>query len=336
MVHGLTVSEHANRRAVLNPADQRDVVGEVVDATPDDVHGTVQAALAASDVWKVTPVPERAAMLQRVADLFEAQEERLIGLIVREAGKTLPTPIGEVREAVDFLRYYAIQVHALLGTSDEAGLHATAHPPLGVMAGISPWNFPLAIFTGQVAAALVTGNVVGAKPAEQTSLVACEAVRLMHQAGVPTDVLQCLPGRGKTVGQPLIASSAVDAVVLTGSTETARVFADDLASLDRTFGVAAQRVDDVGITSSAQPADALAMLKEVATEAVLFEGGADRLLAVQQAVAAREDPTVPVMGLRTAQLQAGEAWPWHRLVHEKSVCINTTTAGDSASLMTRA
>ncbi|HEY7804889.1 MAG TPA: bifunctional proline dehydrogenase/L-glutamate gamma-semialdehyde dehydrogenase PutA, partial [Orrella sp.] len=216
-------------RIVRNPADQRDVVGEVSDATPADVAAAIDAAQAACDVWQATPADERAAALERAADLFEANEERLIGLVVREAGKTLPTAIGEVREAVDFLRYYAIEARSLvseLNGSEMASQAVTDTPaqtvqPLGVVACISPWNFPLAIFTGQVSAALVMGSVVLAKPAEQTSLIACEAVRLMHEAGVPTGALQCLPGLGQTVGQPLVASPAVDAVMFTGSTETA-------------------------------------------------------------------------------------------------------------------
>ena len=209
----LLAGSSARARLVLNPADQRDVVGQVVDASDADVQAAIAAARTASNVWQATPVTERAAALVRAADLFEANEERLIGLIVREAGKTLPTAIGEIREAVDFLRYYALQAKA----ADNQSMQT----PLGVVVCISPWNFPLAIFTGQVAAALVTGNVVLAKPAEQTSLIACEAVRLMHEAGVLPGALQCLPGLGETVGQPLVASTEVDAVMFTGSTATA-------------------------------------------------------------------------------------------------------------------
>ena len=206
---------------VLNPADPRDQVGWVRATTAQEVAQAVERASNAAQIWHGTPAQERAACLQRAADLLEQETQNLLGLIVREAGKSLPNAIAEVREAVDFLRYYAAQVAA---TFDNA-----THRPLGVVLCISPWNFPLAIFTGQVAAALASGNCVLAKPAEQTPLVAAQMVQLLHSAGVPAGAVQLLPGDGETVGAALVAHPQVAGVLFTGSTEVARLIAQKLA-----------------------------------------------------------------------------------------------------------
>ena len=208
-------------QAVLNPADTRDQVGWVRPATDAEVEQAVSRAVSAAQIWQGTPPQERAACLNRAADLLEQRTQSLLGLIVREAGKSLPNAIAEVREAVDFLRYYAAQVAA---TFDNA-----SHRPLGVVLCISPWNFPLAIFTGQVAAALASGNCALAKPAEQTPLVAAVMVKLLHQAGVPADAVQLLPGNGETVGAALVAHRQVAGVMFTGSTEVSRLIASTLA-----------------------------------------------------------------------------------------------------------
>ena len=150
---------------------------------------------AAAPAWAAAPPNERAAILRGAADRLEAQR-RFVGLIVREAGKTYANAVGEVREAVDFLRYYAAEAARILGPGSPA--------PLGVVACISPWNFPLAIFTGQIAAALAAGNAVIAKPAEETPLIAAEAVRALHEAGVPRDALAVVPGAGE-VGAAIVA-----------------------------------------------------------------------------------------------------------------------------------
>ncbi|MEP7207707.1 MAG: bifunctional proline dehydrogenase/L-glutamate gamma-semialdehyde dehydrogenase PutA [Casimicrobiaceae bacterium] len=194
--------------AIVDPADTRIVVGHVVEATDADVDRAIAGARAAK-AWRAMPADARARVLERAADLFEQQAARLIYLAVREAGKTIGNGIGEVREAADFCRYYARQAR-------EGALGA----PLGVVVCISPWNFPLAIFTGQVTAALAAGNAVLAKPAEQTPLIAAAAVRLLHQAGVPAGALQLLPGGGDSVGARLVDAD-VDGVVFTGSTEVA-------------------------------------------------------------------------------------------------------------------
>jgi RHH-type proline utilization regulon transcriptional repressor/proline dehydrogenase/delta 1-pyrroline-5-carboxylate dehydrogenase len=182
------------RRA--QPGRPRDVVGAVSE-TSEHVSAALAHAVAAAPIWQATPVDARADCLVRAADLLEAQMHTLMGLIVREAGKTLPNAIAEVREAVDFLRYYAAQIRGEFSND--------THRPLGPVVCISPWNFPLAIFTGQVAAALAAGNTVLAKPAEQTPLIAAQAVRLLREAGVPAGAVQLLPGRRETVGAALVA-----------------------------------------------------------------------------------------------------------------------------------
>jgi RHH-type proline utilization regulon transcriptional repressor/proline dehydrogenase/delta 1-pyrroline-5-carboxylate dehydrogenase len=202
---------------VLNPADLRDVVGFVSQALPETVADAVTRAANAAAGWAAVPMAARAACLRRAADSLAQTMPVLLGLLVREAGKTLPNAVGELREAVDFLRYYASQAEMLEGSR-----------PLGPVACISPWNFPLAIFLGQVAAALVTGNPVVAKPAEETPLIAAEAVRILHQSGIPPDVLQLLPGDG-AIGAALVADPAIRGVVFTGSGAAAKSIQRSLA-----------------------------------------------------------------------------------------------------------
>ncbi|CAB3765181.1 trifunctional transcriptional regulator/proline dehydrogenase/L-glutamate gamma-semialdehyde dehydrogenase [Paraburkholderia humisilvae] len=202
-------------RDVRNPADLRDIVGTVVDATPEHVSAALAHALAAAPIWQATPVDARADCLARAADLLEAQMHTLMGLVVREAGKSLPNAVSEIREAIDFLRYYSTQIRNEFSND--------THRPLGPVVCISPWNFPLAIFMGQVAAALAAGNTVLAKPAEQTSLIAAQGVRILREAGVPAGAVQLLPGDGETVGAALVADARTRGVMFTGSTEVARL-----------------------------------------------------------------------------------------------------------------
>ena len=199
------------RQTVFNPALRDQVVGHVHLTSRADVGG----ALGAARVWDAPPA-ERAAILNRAADLYEADLGRLFALLTREAGKTLPDCEGELREAVDFLRYYAAQI-------------TDGMTPRGPLVCISPWNFPLAIFTGQIAGALAAGNAVLAKPAEQTPLIACAAVDLLLEAGVPATALQLLPGDGASVGAALTADPRVKGVVFTGSTATAQIIRRSMA-----------------------------------------------------------------------------------------------------------
>ncbi|WP_020651032.1 bifunctional proline dehydrogenase/L-glutamate gamma-semialdehyde dehydrogenase PutA [Solimonas variicoloris] len=216
---------------LLDPADSARVVGEVVAATPADVADAVVLAARAQPAWDATPVETRAACLERLADLLEGERETLMALAVREAGKSVADALAEVREAVDFCRYYAQQARAqfapqaLPGPTGERNELRLAGR--GVFACISPWNFPLAIFIGQVAAALVAGNTVVAKPAPQTPLIAAEAVRLLREAGVPADAIHLVPG-GPEVGAALVAERRVAGVAFTGSTATARRIARTL------------------------------------------------------------------------------------------------------------
>lgn len=205
---------------IRNPADRRDLVGMAYLALERDAPLVFANARRGAAGWRNTPPSQRAAMLERAADLLSAEMGLLMGLIIREAGKSAANAVAEIREAVDFLRYYADLART--------GLDET-HVPLGAIVCISPWNFPLAIFVGQIAAALTTGNMVLAKPAEETPLIAAQAVQVLHQAGVPTDVLQLLPGAGD-VGAALVAHPDVAGVMFTGSTQVARLIQRELAS----------------------------------------------------------------------------------------------------------
>jgi RHH-type proline utilization regulon transcriptional repressor/proline dehydrogenase/delta 1-pyrroline-5-carboxylate dehydrogenase len=198
-------------RKILNPADPTDLVGEVFDATAEQVDAAIDKAAKAFPKWSRTALQSRVDCLHRVADLYEQHAPEMFALLAREAGKTWLDAVGEVREAVDFARYYAQQA-MLLGESERAR---------GSIVCISPWNFPLAIFSGQIFAALAAGNCVLAKPAEQTSLIAAFAVELMHQAGIPEDAIQLLPGSGATVGAGLTGDARIAGVCFTGSMPTA-------------------------------------------------------------------------------------------------------------------
>jgi RHH-type proline utilization regulon transcriptional repressor/proline dehydrogenase/delta 1-pyrroline-5-carboxylate dehydrogenase len=220
--------------SVVSPIDGQ-VIGHVAEATPAEIDAAFAAARKAQPAWNAQGGPARAAILRKMADALEADRDRLIAICVREAGKTLADAVGEVREAADFCRYYA-----MLAERDFAGPKELTGPAgetntltlhgRGVFVCISPWNFPLAIFTGQVAAALAAGNAVLAKPAEQTPLIAQAAVKLYHAAGVPTDVLHLVPGRGETVGAVLTGHADLDGVAFTGGTETAWAINKTLAA----------------------------------------------------------------------------------------------------------
>jgi RHH-type proline utilization regulon transcriptional repressor/proline dehydrogenase/delta 1-pyrroline-5-carboxylate dehydrogenase len=225
-----------------NPARTREVVGICQQAEPAHVDLALEQAVAGQAEWDRVPAAERAIILNRAADLFEEHTAELLALCVQEAGKTIPDAIPELREAVDFLRYYAAQArdqfgepHELPGPTGE--LNTLGLRGRGVFVCISPWNFPLAIFTGQVAAALAAGNAVLAKPAEQTPLVAFRAVELLLEAGIPPSVLHFLPGDGASIGGRAVADPRVAGVAFTGSTETARLINRTLAERDGPIAV---------------------------------------------------------------------------------------------------
>jgi RHH-type proline utilization regulon transcriptional repressor/proline dehydrogenase/delta 1-pyrroline-5-carboxylate dehydrogenase len=229
--------DESSSQPIVNPARFADSVGQVRQTGKSEVKQAVDDANAFAVAWDRTPATERASMLEKTADLMEENQAELMALCAREAGKTVQDSISEIREAIDFLRYYAVQAREKFvspvtlpgptGEHNELSLHGK-----GVFVCISPWNFPLAIFTGQVSAALAAGNTVLAKPAEQTPAIASMAVSLMHQAGVPRQALQLLPGDGATVGAMLTADPRIDGVAFTGSTETARLINRTLAARD--------------------------------------------------------------------------------------------------------
>ncbi len=220
---------------VRNPADNEHVIGTVTHSTQADVNQAAEQAHCAQHDWDHCGGEVRAQILDRIADLLEENQSKLMALLTSEAGKSLPDGLAEVREAVDFCRYYAGQARQHFsgatslpgptGENNELTLHGR-----GTFVCISPWNFPLAIFTGQIAGALAAGNPVLAKPAEQTPLIAFETIKLMHAAGVPAEVLHLLPGDGSVVGPMLTSHPLISGVVFTGSTTTAKIIHQALAS----------------------------------------------------------------------------------------------------------
>jgi RHH-type proline utilization regulon transcriptional repressor/proline dehydrogenase/delta 1-pyrroline-5-carboxylate dehydrogenase len=270
--------------ALRNPANRGDIVGQVIEATPAQAVLAVDHAVAVAPIWQATPPAERAQCLLRAADLLESRMPLLLGLIVREAGKSLSNAIGEVREAVDFLRYYAGEVAAEFSND--------THRPLGPVVCISPWNFPLAIFTGQVAAALAGGNVVLAKPAEETPLIAAQAVQILHEAGVPMGAVQLLPGDGR-IGAALVNDARIRGVMFTGSTEVARLIQMQLASRLLPDGRPVPLIAETGglnamiVDSSALPEQVVADVLASAFDSAGQRCSALRILCLQEDVADR-------------------------------------------------
>jgi len=216
---------------VINPASQSDIVGQVIEATTTDVDQAIATGVSAFSDWTEIPATQRSAILLEVSDLYEKNIEQFCALACREAGKHLNDGIAEVREAVDFLRYYANEATKQSATAESRGL----------IVCISPWNFPLAIFTGQLSAALAAGNTVIAKPAQQTPLIASMAVELFYQAGMPTNALQLLPGDGATIGNQLVSDKRISGVCFTGSTGVAKHIEATLAQ--RTVDTADTKTD---------------------------------------------------------------------------------------------
>jgi len=294
---------------VRSPADAARVVGLTRDATEAEIAGAMASASRAQRAWDATPAGQRAASLERAADLLEQRRGLFLHLLVREAGKTLPDAIAEIREAADFCRYYAARGRELfaaprpldgpVGELNLLSLHGR-----GVFACISPWNFPLAIFTGQVTAALMAGNSVLAKPAPATTLIAHAMTRLLHEAGIPRDVLQLAPADGPLFGATALTHPALAGVAFTGSTATAATINRTLAGRDgpivpliaETGGVNAmivdatalpeQVVDDViasAFTSAGQRCSALRVLylqEEIADRVLELLVGAMKCLSL--------------------------------------------------------
>ena len=293
IVAGKEIEERGEVNWITSPHDRRVVVGVCRAASPEAIDQALAAVVAAADSFDRLGGEARAAMLDRAADLFEADRAGLMALMVREAGKTLANAQSDLREAVDHLRYAGAQARLRFaaprrlkgptGEENELSLHGR-----GVFAAISPWNFPLAIFTGQIAGALAAGNAVAAKPAEQTPLVAARAVRLMHQAGVPPDALHLLPGRGEIVGAALVKDQRVGGVVFTGGTDTGVAINRALAARDgpivkliaETGGLGAMIVD-----SSALPEQVIDDALSSAFDSAGQRCSALRVLFLQEEVA---------------------------------------------------
>jgi RHH-type transcriptional regulator, proline utilization regulon repressor / proline dehydrogenase / delta 1-pyrroline-5-carboxylate dehydrogenase len=255
-------------RPAVSPIDLASSIGTIIEATPEQARMAVTAARAGFISWSATPAERRANALEKAADLLDERAAHFISLLQREGGKTLDDALSEVREATDFCRYYAAQGRQLFGEG-EAMPGPTGESNVlrlrgrGAFVAISPWNFPLAIFLGQVTAALMAGNAVAAKPAEQTSLIAFEAIRLLHEAGVPASALHLLPGDG-TIGAALVAHPDIAGVVFTGSTEVARAINRALAAKD---GPIVPFIAETG-GINAMIADATALPEQVADDVV--------------------------------------------------------------------
>lgn len=282
-------------KTILSPYDTDEVVGEVHWTSADLAKEALASADAAWFNWNRTPAIKRAACLDKLGDLLEENTAELMALCAREAGKTLQDSIDEVREAVDFCRYYAQQARdtmneatLLPGPTGESNEHY--YEGRGVFLCISPWNFPLAIFTGQICAALVAGNTVLAKPAEQTSLIAGRTIELLHQAGVPTDALHFLPGDGATIGNAIIGDDRLVGIAFTGSTETAHIINRNLAKRDGalpTFIAETGGQNAMIVDSTALPEQVVADVLHSAFASAGQRCSALRVLCVQEDIAPR-------------------------------------------------
>ncbi|MDD3433882.1 MAG: bifunctional proline dehydrogenase/L-glutamate gamma-semialdehyde dehydrogenase PutA, partial [Tepidiphilus sp.] len=293
---GGSVRQGALELPCRNPADRSDLLGKAIEADEPAIEAALEIAARAR--WGETPPLERARRLEAAADTLEAHTDALLALIVREAGKTWADAVGEIREAVDFCRYYAAELRRL--ADEDPNLR-----PLGPVVCISPWNFPLSIFVGQIAAALAAGNAVLAKPAEQTPLTAFEAVRLLHEAGIPGEALQLLPGRGETVGARLVADPRIRGVMFTGSTAVARAIQRTLAAREEevpliaeTGGLNAMIVDSSALTEQVV-ADALTSAFDSAGQRC----SALRVLCLQEEIA---DKTLTMLLGALRELRLGD------------------------------
>jgi RHH-type proline utilization regulon transcriptional repressor/proline dehydrogenase/delta 1-pyrroline-5-carboxylate dehydrogenase len=293
-------AESERGEPVRNPADHGDVVGFTRHARADEIAEALSVGERAAPAFAAIPPGERAAILRRAADVLEAQSDMLVGLIVREAGKSYANAVAEVREAADFLRYYAHEAARTFVPGSPAAL--------GLVVCISPWNFPMAIFTGQIAAALAAGNAVIAKPAEETPLVAAEAVRALHEAGVPHDALQLMPGPGE-VGAALVADERVQGVVFTGSTSVARLIEKQLAGRLTRRGAPAPLIAETGglnalvVDSSALPEQVVGDVLSSAFDSAGQRCSALRILCLQDDVA---DRMLKMLKGAMAELEVGD------------------------------
>jgi RHH-type proline utilization regulon transcriptional repressor/proline dehydrogenase/delta 1-pyrroline-5-carboxylate dehydrogenase len=288
-------------RPVHNPADRRDRVGLVRHASASEVRRALEAAVAGAQAWAQTAPGERAQALDRAAQALQEQMIALMSLLMREAGKTAASAMTEVREAIDFLRFYAAQIRQ--------DFDSLSHRPLGPVVCISPWNFPLAIFVGQVSAALAAGNTVLAKPAEQTPLVAAHVTGLLWSAGIPRTALQLLPGAGHTVGASLVADARVQAVLFTGSSQVARLIQQSLAQRLSATGEPVVLIAETGgqnamiVDSSALPEQVVSDVLQSAFDSAGQRCSALRVLCLQNEIA---DSIVSMLRDAMGKLRLGQ------------------------------
>jgi RHH-type proline utilization regulon transcriptional repressor/proline dehydrogenase/delta 1-pyrroline-5-carboxylate dehydrogenase len=301
----------ADSRPLSNPADTGQVVGEVCEVDPGDVDRALALATDAVLSWDAIGGAKRAEVLLAAADLFEARAPELMVRVIREGGRTVPDAVAELREAVDFCRYYALQAEREFdqptplpgptGEQNELALHGR-----GVFACISPWNFPLAIFVGQIAAALAAGNGVLAKPARQTPLTGYLAVCLLHEAGVPADVLHFLPGSGSAIGAQLFADPRLSGVAFTGSTDTAWSIQRALAERQ---GPIVPLIAETGgqnvmiADSSALPEQLVVDVLQSAFNSAGQRCSALRILFVQDEIA---EPVIKLLAAAMEEIQIGD------------------------------
>lgn len=302
--------EGQENRPVFSPQQSTHSIGSTQDASAKDIETALVQGTQSFDDWSAMPVAKRAALIERYADYLEEHQAIILAMLCLEAGKTWNDGIAEIREAIDFCRYYAAQAVSLManpltlqgytGELNQLSLHGR-----GLVLCLSPWNFPLAIFTGQVVAALVTGNCVIAKPAEQTSIIATFAVQLMQQAGIPKGVIQLLPGTGEAVGAPLVSDLRIKAVLFTGSTQTATIINQTLATRG---GEIIPLIAETG-GQNTMLVDSSALLEQVVNDAIVSAFGsagqrcsALRVLYVQEEVYPR---LVSLLKGAMAELQIG-------------------------------
>jgi RHH-type proline utilization regulon transcriptional repressor/proline dehydrogenase/delta 1-pyrroline-5-carboxylate dehydrogenase len=279
----------------INPTNTADIVGLCHQADGDAIRQAIDVSVAAQPAWNRLGAEERARILNKAADLYEKHRDELLGLVVREGGRTIPDAISELREAVDFMRYYGAQAikhfgEPILLPGPTGERNTISMRGKGVFIAISPWNFPLAIFTGQVTAALAAGNAVLAKPAAPTPLIAYRAIQLLHEAGVPPDVLHFLPCGGRVIGEVGVADPRIAGVVFTGSTGVAQTINQTLAHRDGPIGTL---IAETG-GQNAMFVDSSALPEQVVHDAIYsaFNSAGQRcsalrLLCVQQEIEPR-------------------------------------------------
>ncbi len=296
----LTISEFSSDETIetVNPANVEDTVGSLITASLDDVEKAIENADKMQGVWGNLPANTRGSLLNSTATLYEKNYSEIFSLLIREAGKTYEDCIAELREAVDFLRYYAAEAVRLEGVGR----------PRGVVTCISPWNFPLAIFTGQIAGALAAGNTVLAKPAEVTPLIASFAVSLMHEAGIPVSAVQLLTGKGHVIGQALTGDPRISGVCFTGSLRTAQAINRSLAegaSEDAMFIAETGGLNAMIVDTTALPEQ---VVTDVITSAFQSAGqrcSALRVLYIQEDIA---EKILEMLSGAMDQLQLGDPW----------------------------